>query len=71
MLHQIYMNQISNDNIHQGSKIVSSDEIIHSSPCMAAEKVGNFYLYVSSTFQCNSCTVISKCIMGYNVLTPP
>jgi len=33
----------------QGSKIVFGDDNIHSSLCMVGEKVGNLFLYVSST----------------------
>jgi hypothetical protein len=51
MLHEICTSQISNDNIRQGPKIISSDDYIHSSPFMAKEKMGNLFLYVSSTFQ--------------------
>ncbi len=70
MLHQIYMSQISNDNICQGTKIVSSDDNIHLFSCVGGEKVRNLSLYVSSTLQCDSCNSISKHIMNYNVLTP-
>jgi hypothetical protein len=38
-LHQICANQISNDNVHQGLKTVSSDDNIHPPPCMVREKV--------------------------------
>jgi len=41
MLHQICMNQISNDNVRQGSKIVSGDDNIHLSLCVVGEKVRN------------------------------
>jgi hypothetical protein len=34
------------------------------------EKVKNLSLYVSSTFQCDSCNGILKHIMGCNALTP-
>ncbi len=63
------MSQINNDNIYQGSKNVSSDDNIHLSLCVVKEKVKNFSLYVSSTFQCDSSNNISKCIMYYSVLT--
>ncbi len=49
MQHQIYTSRINNDNIHQGPKTISSDDNIHSSPCMVGENVGNLFLYVSST----------------------
>jgi hypothetical protein len=69
MLHQICMSQISNDNVHKGSKTISNDDNIHLALCMVGEKVGNFYLYMSSTLQCDSCNGILKRIMDYNVLT--
>jgi hypothetical protein len=39
-LHQICTNWINNDNIYQGSKIVSSDDNIHLFLCMAGGKSG-------------------------------
>jgi len=45
------MSQISNDNIRQSSKTVSSDDNIHSSPCMMGEKVGKLFMYMNSTFR--------------------
>jgi hypothetical protein len=62
-LYQICTNLISNDNVYQGLKIVFGDDNIHSSLCMAREKLGNLYLYVNSTPQCDNCNDISKCIM--------
>ncbi len=38
MLHQIYTSRIGNDNICQGTKIVSSDDNIHSSLCVAGKR---------------------------------
>jgi hypothetical protein len=38
MLHQIYTSRIDNDNIHQGTKIVSSDDNIHSSLCVTGKR---------------------------------
>jgi hypothetical protein len=35
------MSQISNDNVRQGSKIVSGDDNIHLSSCVVGEKVRN------------------------------
>ncbi len=66
MLHQIHTNQISNDNICQGLKVVFGDDNIRLSSCVVGEKVRNQFLYVSSTFRCDSCNGISKRIMGYN-----
>jgi hypothetical protein len=37
-LHRICTNKIGNDNIHQSSKIVSSDDKIHSSLCKIGGK---------------------------------
>jgi hypothetical protein len=68
MLHQIYINSINNDNVHQGLKSIYSDDNFHSFPFMARKKVGNLFLYVGSIFQHNNCNGISKCIMGCNVL---
>ncbi len=68
MLHQICMSRISNDNVHHGSKIVFGDDNIHLSLCVVGEEVKNLSLYVSSTFQCNSCNDIFKCIMGCSAI---
>jgi hypothetical protein len=40
LLHQICTSQSDNDNVCQSLKIVSSDDNIHSSPCMVGEKSG-------------------------------
>jgi hypothetical protein len=70
MLHQIWTSWIGNDNVYQGLKIVSNDDNIHSSSCVARKKVKNLFLYVGSTFQCNSCNGMSKRIMGHSALIP-
>ncbi len=70
MLHHIYITQIDNDNIGQGSKTIFGDDNVHSSSCVAAEKVKTLFLYMNSTLQCDSCNGISKHIMGYNVFIP-
>jgi hypothetical protein len=49
-LYQIYTSWIHNDNVCQGTKIVSSDDNIHSFSCVAGKKVKNLSLYMSSTF---------------------
>jgi hypothetical protein len=54
----------------QGPKIVFDDDNIHSSPCMAREKMGNLFLYMSSILQRNSCNDILKCIMGCSAIIP-
>jgi hypothetical protein len=59
------MSRIGNDNIHQGLKIVSSDDNIHSSMCVAGEKVRNFSLCISSTLQCDNYNGILKRIMSH------
>jgi hypothetical protein len=69
MLHQIWTCRINNDNIHPSSKIVFDDDNIHSSSCVAGEKVRNLFLYMGSTFRCISCKGILKCIMGYSAFT--
>jgi hypothetical protein len=38
MLHQIWTSQISNDNVRPSSKIVSDDDNIHSSSCVAGKR---------------------------------
>jgi len=63
------MNQINNDNIRQGSKIVYGNDNIHSFMCMAGEKVGNLFLYMNSFLQHDSCNGISKRIMDCNAFT--
>ncbi len=43
MLHQICINQINNDNVHQGLKSIQNDDNFHSFPFMAGKKVGNLF----------------------------
>jgi hypothetical protein len=64
------VNQISNDGIHQGPKVVSGDKDIHSSSGVVRDKVGDLLLNMCSTFQNNSCDNIPKCIMGYYTFIP-
>ncbi len=64
------MNQVSNDNIHQGVKIVSSDKDINSLLNVVKEKVGDFLFNMCSTFQNNSYNSTSKCIMGCYTFIP-
>ncbi len=63
------MSQISNDNVHKGLKTIFSDDNILLALCMVGEKVGKFYLYMSSILQCDSCNGILKHTMDYNVFT--
>jgi hypothetical protein len=42
MLHQIYMSQISNDNVHQGTQTISNDDNIHSSLCVVGKRWKTF-----------------------------
>jgi len=42
-LHQIYTSQINNDNIYQSSKIISSDDNIHSFPYMTRKRWETFF----------------------------
>jgi hypothetical protein len=61
-LHHICTNQINNDDVHQGPKVVSSDKDIYSSLGVAREKVGDLLWNMCSILQNNSCNNISKCI---------
>jgi hypothetical protein len=47
-------NQINNDDIHQGSEVVSSDKDVHLLLSVAREKVGNLLLNMCSTLQNNN-----------------
>jgi hypothetical protein len=49
MLHQIWTSRINNNNVRPSSKTISGNDNIHSSLCVAGEKVGNLFLYVGST----------------------
>ncbi len=62
------MNQVINDDVHQGLKVIYGDKDIHSSLGVAREKVGDL-MNMSSIFQNNSCDSILKCIMGYCMFT--
>ncbi len=68
-LHQIWMSWINNENICQGLKKFFGENNIHSFLCVVREKQKNFFLYVSSIFQCDDYNDISKHIMGCNALT--
>jgi hypothetical protein len=70
MLHQIYTIHIGNDNIRKGLETIYGDNNIHSSPCMAREKVGNLSLYMNSILQHDSYNSISKYILDYSAFTP-
>jgi hypothetical protein len=63
-LHHICVNRVNNDNVHESIEVVSNNKIIHSLSSMAREKVKNFFLHMSSTFQNNSCNNILKCVVG-------
>jgi hypothetical protein len=67
LLHHIYANRISNDDIHQGPEVVFGDKDIHSSLDVTREKVGELPLNMCSTLQNNSYNDILKYIMGYDV----
>jgi hypothetical protein len=54
-LHHINANQVSNDNIHQGLKVVSNDKDIHLLLGVVKEKVGDLLLNMCFTFQNNNC----------------
>ncbi len=64
------MSQVNNDDIHQDLKVVFCDKDIHSLSIVMKEKVGDLPLNTCSTFQNNSYDNMSKCIMGYCILTP-
>jgi hypothetical protein len=64
------MSQIDNDNVHQGSKTILGDDNIHLSLCVVGGKVRNFFVYMSSIFQCDNCNGILKHIMGCNAFNP-
>jgi hypothetical protein len=57
LLHHICASHVSNDNIHQGLKIVSSDKDIHASLDVARVKVGNLLLNMCSILQGNVMTI--------------
>jgi hypothetical protein len=67
-LHHIYASRVTNDNVHQSPKVVSSDKDIHSLLGVAKERVGDLHLNMCSTLQSNSCDNIPKCVMGYCML---
>jgi len=69
LLHHICASRISNDDIHQGPKVVSSDKDVHSLSSVAREKVGNLLPNMCSTFQSNSCDSILKCMVGDYMFT--
>jgi hypothetical protein len=69
VLHHICASRVSNDDIHQGPKVVSSDKDIHSLSSVAREKVGARPLNMCSTFQSNSYDSILKCMVGYYMFT--
>ncbi len=64
LLHHIQVNWVSNDNVHQSMKIISSDKNIHLSSCMAREKEGDLPLNMCSILQNNSYNNIMKCVVG-------
>ncbi len=68
LLHHICVSWFNNDNIHQGSEVLSGDKDIHSSSSVANEKVGDLLLNMCSIFRSNSYDNISKYIVGYYML---
>jgi hypothetical protein len=69
-LHHICANWISNDNIHQSSKTISSDKKIRLSSSVGREKVRDLLFNIFSTLQNNNYNNILKCVMGSCTLTP-
>ncbi len=63
--HHIYASQVNNDNVHQSSKIISSNKNIHSPLNVTREKVKDLLLKMCSAFQNNNYNNIPKCVMGY------
>jgi hypothetical protein len=63
-LHHICVSQVSNDDVHQSSKVVFDDKNIHLLSSVVREKVENLPPNMCSTFQNNNCNNILKCIMG-------
>ncbi len=64
LLHHIYVSWVSNDDVHQGLKVICNDNDIHSLSSVEKEKVENLPLNIYNTFQNNSYDNISKCIMN-------
>jgi len=60
-LHHICANQISNDNVHQSTDVVSNNKNIHSSSGVVREKVGDLLLNMCFAFQSNNYNSIRKC----------
>ncbi len=69
LLHHICVNQVNNDDIHQGMEAIFGDKNIHSSSSMVREMVGNILLNMSSILQINSYDNILKCIVGWCTFT--
>jgi hypothetical protein len=69
-LHHIYLNWVSNNNVHQGVEGVFDDKDIHSLFSVTKQKVGDLPLNTCSIFQNNSYNNILKCIMGYCMFIP-
>jgi hypothetical protein len=61
-LYNIYVSRINNDNVHQNTKVISSNKNIHSSSNVLREKVGDLSLNMCSVFQSNSCNNIPTCV---------
>jgi hypothetical protein len=69
-LHHIYVSWISNNDIHQGSRVISGDKDIHSSLVVAREKMKDLYLNMCSILQNNSWNNILKHVVGYYMINP-
>jgi hypothetical protein len=63
-LHHICASQVNNDDVYQGSKVISSDKDIHLLSSVVKEKVGDLPLNMCSTLQNNNCDSILKYIVG-------
>jgi hypothetical protein len=69
-LHHICVNQVSNDNVHQGLEVDYGDKDIHSLLGVMRKKVGDLLLNMCSILEINSYNNMLKCIMGYCTFIP-
>jgi hypothetical protein len=69
-LYNIYVSQVNNDNVHQNTKVISSNKSIHSSSNVLREKVGDLFLKMCFVFQSNSYNNIPTCVVNCCMFTP-
>jgi hypothetical protein len=58
------VNQVNNDDVYQGPKVISGDKDIHLLSGLVKENVGDLPLNMCFTLQNNTYNSIPKCIMG-------